>query len=67
MGYQKHSRVDSADQLVALFSRYVAVLNGDRKWIVERKAGEGEVDAVFGAIEPVLAFIPIKTHFVYTI
>jgi hypothetical protein len=66
MGHENDSRVNRTDQLAALFSIYVAVLDGDCKGIVERKTGECEVDAVFGAIDPVLAFVPVKAHSVYT-
>ena len=66
MGHKNDSRVNRTDQLVTLFSINIAVLNGDCKGIVERKTGESEVDAVFGAIDPVLAFVPVKTHSVYT-
>ncbi len=66
MGDQNYSCENRTEQLVALFSLYIAVLNGNRKGIIERKTGESEVDAVFGAIDPVLAFVPIKTHLVYT-
>ncbi len=41
-------RENRTEQLVALFSLYIAVLNGNRRGIIERKTGESEVDAVFG-------------------
>ncbi len=50
MGDQNYSCENRTEQLVALFSLYIAVLNGNRKGIIERKTNESEVDAVFGAM-----------------
>jgi hypothetical protein len=66
MGHENDSRVNRTDQLVALFSIYIVVLDGDCKGIVERNTGESEVDAMFGAIDPVLASVPVKASSIYS-